>query len=61
MDQVGGHVAAPAKDLLDGIQVIVQEIGARAAAVALHDHAMQGEAGPAEQLLAVEINRQPEL
>ena len=58
---MGGHIAAPAKDLLHSIEVIGQEIGARAAAIALHDHAMHSEAGPAEQPLAVEIDRQPEL
>ncbi len=58
---MGEHIAAPAIDLLHGIQVVVQEIGAGAAAVALHDHAMQGEAGQAEQLLAVEIDRKPDL
>ena len=61
IDQVGGHIAAPAKDLLHSIQVVVQEIGAGAAAVQLHDRGMQGEAGEAEQLLAVEIDRKPEL
>ena len=58
---MGGDTAAPAEDLLHSIQVVGQEISARAPAVALHDHAMHGEAGPAEQPLAVEIDRKPEL
>ena len=58
---MGGDTAASAKDLLHGVQVVIQEIGACAAAVALHDHIMYGEAGQAEQLLAVEIDRKPDL
>lgn len=52
IDQVSRDTAAPAKDLLHSIQVVVEEIGARAAAVALYNRAIHGEAEQAEHLPA---------